>query len=164
MPREEVRDRCNRLPKHTKRQPKDQIADQLRIMPFGILEHVRQEDQRQLPYHPKEREAQNVVRRHSNQQLMQDPREQEGEDLSYDRWYASPYHWSVDMSFHEMRYGLIPGGPVGAHGRGVPPVAVEFAVGEAHYLGQTVHEALEQGEEAGEPADEADGRQLEDAL
>ena len=104
------------------------------------------------------------MRGHADKQLMQDAREDEDKDLGYGRGDAAADKGRVDVATHKVCYGLVPRGPVCADGRDVPPVAVEFSVAEAHYLGEGVESGLEEGEEAAEPAEDADGGKLHDTL
>ena len=61
------------------------------------------------------------------------------------------------MAAHKVGHGLVPGSPVGADGRDVPPVAVELSVAEPHDFGKRIESGLEEGEEAAQPAEDADG-------
>lgn len=68
------------------------------------------------------------------------------------------------MAAHEVGDGLVPGGPVSPDRADVPPGAVELAIAEGHNLGECVERRLEEGEEAAEPAEDADGGELHDTL
>lgn len=164
LPSKEICNGGNRLTQDRKTQPKDQIPDQLDILTLRLQERIRQENQRQLPHHPEERKAENIVRRHTDKEFVQDAGEEESDDLSDSGGNTTGDHGGVDVAFHEVSDRFVPGGPVGADGVGVPPVGVEFAVGEVGYLSEAVEEGLEEGEESGEPDYQADCAELEDAF
>lgn len=58
------------------------------------------------------------------------------------------------MAFHELVDGLVPGSPVYAYARTVPPVSIELSVTEFHDFGKSVQEGLEEREESSKPNDE----------
>lgn len=95
---------------------------------------------------------------------MQDGREQEDGYGSLTSAPAAAAERREDVPAHELVDGFIPGAPVDAYAGAIPPVCVELAVAEAGDLGQGVQEALEEGEEAGEPDDEGDGGEFHEAL
>lgn len=77
---------------------------------------------------------------------------------------ASPDQRRVEVPPHEVSHREIPGAPVQADAAAVPPVPVELAVVESHELGQGVEVRVEEREEARQPDDEGDGRQLHQSL
>ena len=77
LPGKVIPQRRHRLPDKTERTPEDQIAHQLRPISFPLPENVRQEDQRNLHHHAHEGKSQHIVRRHSDQDLVQESREDE---------------------------------------------------------------------------------------
>ena len=104
------------------------------------------------------------MRGHADEQFVEDAREDENEDLGYGRGDAAADERRVDVAAHKVCYGLVPGSPVCADGCRVPPVAVELSVTEAHHLGQSIKSGLEEGKETTEPAEDANGGELHDAL
>ena len=60
----------------------------------------------------------------------------------------------VYMPLHELVHGLVPRSPIRAHGRAVPPLAVELSVAKPHELSQRVETGLEHGKEARKPDDQ----------
>ena len=104
------------------------------------------------------------MRRHPDQQLMQQPGKHKNKHLRQVRRHAPAHERTVDMPLHKLIHGLIPAGPVRANGRAIPPVAVELAVAKAHNLREGVHEGLKQREEACQPAHQTDGAELNNTL
>lgn len=102
--------------------------------------------------------------RYADEHLVQHGREEKDGDARDKGAPPAPDHGRVDVASEVLRDGLVPRAPVGAEAGAVPPVVVERPVTEAHDLGEGVEERLEQGEEAGEPDDEGNGRQLHEAL
>lgn len=68
------------------------------------------------------------------------------------------------MPTHEICHRLVPGCPVGANRRHIPPVTIEFPVAKTHYFGKGIKRRLEKSKEAAEPAKYGDGRELHNAL
>lgn len=65
-------------------------------------------------------------------------------------WTPPPsYQRRIDMSLHEMIYRLIPGPPISANARTIPPLRVKFSVAKPHNLRQCVERRLENSEESG---------------
>lgn len=95
---------------------------------------------------------------------MQHARDEEDDDLRHRRRHATSNKRRVDVSTHEVGDRLVPRRPVSAYGADVPPGPVELAVTECHDLSERVERGLEEGEEAAEPAEDADGGELHDAL
>lgn len=104
------------------------------------------------------------MRGHPDQQLMQQPREHKHHRAREPAAEAPAHERGVDVPPHEVIHGFVPRAPVVPHARAVPPLGVEFAVAEAHNLREGVQQALEDGEEAGEPDDEGDGGEFHEAL
>ena len=95
---------------------------------------------------------------------MQHPTQHENARAGRLRAPAPADERGVDVPLHEVVDGFVPRAPVRAHARAVPPLGVKFAVAEAEDLGQGVEGGLEDGEEAGEPDDEADGGEFHEAF
>lgn len=100
----------------------------------------------------------------TNQQLVQDRRNEEDDDLCKCRWYPSTDKRTIDMSSHEVGDGLVPRSPVFPDAANVPPWPVELTVGKAHDLGKAVHRRLEERKETTEPTEQRHSGQLHDAL
>ena len=104
------------------------------------------------------------MRRHSNQQLVQEPRERKDHCARKMMAPASANEGRVDVPSHKMIHGLVPRPPVRPHRRTVPPLHIEFAIPEPHDFRQGIENGLEDGEEAGEPDDQGDGAEFHEAL
>ncbi|KAJ8106765.1 hypothetical protein OPT61_g9323 [Boeremia exigua] len=148
----------------TKTHPENHIARRLPVNPANALDPVRQHNERDLQHHAEKRDADDVVRGDADEEFVQDAGNKKDGDLGQGGWDAAPDEGGVDVPPHEVCHGLVPGGPVGANRRDVPPGPVEFAVGEAHYFCEGVEGGLEEREEAAQPAEDADGAEFHDAL
>lgn len=164
MPGEEVQQRAQRLTDQTKADPEDHVTSRLTVNTPDFLNHVRQSYQRDLYHHAEEGHADDVVRRHTDKQLVQHARDEEDDDLRHRRRHSSPDKRRVDVSTHEVGDRLVPRRPVSADRADIPPGPVELAVAKGHDLGECVERGLEEGEETAEPAEDADGGELHDAL
>lgn len=87
-----------------------------------------------MNHHAGEGDADDVVGGYADEELVQDAGEEEDDDLRKGRGAAAADERGVDVASHEICHGLVPRRPVGADGADVPPVAVKFAVAEAHDL------------------------------
>lgn len=68
------------------------------------------------------------------------------------------------MPLHKMIHRLVPARPIRSYTNTVPPVAIELAVTKSHHFSERIQRALEDKEEASEPAEERDRGQLHDAF
>ena len=68
------------------------------------------------------------------------------------------------MPTHEICHRFVPGRPVGANRRHIPPVTIEFPVAKTHHFGKGIERRLEKSKEAAEPTKYRDGRKLHNAL
>lgn len=95
------------------------------------------------------RRTEDVVCRYPNQELVQYPTEHKNPCARRIRTPPPPNQWRIDMPFHEMINGLIPGSPVGANTRTVPPLRIEFPVAKSHNFRQRIEHGLEDSKKAG---------------
>lgn len=102
--------------------------------------------------------------RHTHQYFVQEAREDKDHDAREAIAETAANEREINMPAHEMIDGFVPGAPVIAHRRAVPPVGVELAVAEAHDFRQGVEGGLEDREEAGQPDDEGDGGEFHEPL
>ncbi len=89
----------------------------------------------------------------SNKKLVQQPGKYKDYDLSHGRRYPTAHQRYVNVSLHEIIYGLIPRRPVCANARDIPPISVEFPIAKTQDLSESVQERLEKSEETSKPAE-----------
>lgn len=153
LPGKEIQECGQRLPDETKADPKDTIAHHLCIQSLHAFQGRRGQDHGDLNDHTQEGNAEDVVRRDANEQLVQEAAEKKDARARRIRAPSPMHERGVNVSAHEAIHGLVPRAPIRAHARAVPPLCVELAVAEAHHLGKGVEEGLKDGKEECQPDD-----------
>ncbi len=95
---------------------------------------------------------------------MENAREDEYNRAPHSRTPPPSNERKVNMPLHEMIDGFIPRAPIDADAGTIPPIGVELAIAEAGDLGQGVQEGLEKREEASQPDDHGNSRELHQTL
>lgn len=94
-----------------------------------------------------------IVRRHTDQKLMQYTRKDEYDRARHVGAPTPSYERRVDVPPHKVVDWFVPRSPIHPDTGAVPPVRVEFPISEPCDLRQCVQERLEKREEASEPDD-----------
>ena len=90
----------------------------------------------------------NIVSWYSHQQFVQYAAEHKYPRARRVRTPSPSHQRRVYMPPHEMIDRPIPGPPISADARTIPPIREEFSVTESHDFGQCVKRRLENGEKA----------------
>ena len=90
----------------------------------------------------------NIVSWYSHQQFVQYAAEHKYPRARRVRTPSPSHQRRVYMPPHEMIDRPIPGPPISADARTIPPIREEFSVTESHDFGQCVKRRLEKGEKA----------------
>jgi hypothetical protein len=157
LPGKEIKQDPQRLTDKAEADPENGVSESLAVGALGLLKRVCKGNKRELEHHAHKGNTNNVVCRDADKKLVEEGAEEEDKYTCCQWAVATSNKRHVDVTLHELVHGPVPSPPVDTHARGVPPVIVELAVGEAGDFGDGVQERLEEGKEDCKPDHNANG-------